>query len=68
MIRLSTYFSYGRVLIQPILPNHRKTSVCGMSRPMIYCYIPAKMTVATDKLVYDISPAKTDSFKPVDQF
>jgi len=28
----------------------------------------AKMTVATDKLVYDISPAKTDSFKPVDQF
>jgi hypothetical protein len=29
----------------------------------------AKMTVATDdKLVYDISPAKTDSFKLVDQF
>jgi len=26
------------------------------------------MTVATDKLVYDISPEKTDSFKPVDQF
>ncbi len=28
----------------------------------------AKMTVASDKLVYDISPAKTDSFKPIDQF
>jgi hypothetical protein len=28
----------------------------------------SKMTVATDKLVYDTSPAKTDSFKPVDQF
>ncbi len=28
----------------------------------------AKMTVATDKLVYDISPAKRDTFKPVDQF
>ncbi len=26
------------------------------------------MTVATDKLVHDISPVKTDSFKPVDQF
>jgi len=26
------------------------------------------MTVATDKLVYDISPAKTNSFKLVDQF
>jgi len=28
----------------------------------------SKMTVATDKLVCDISPAKTDTFKPVDQF
>jgi len=32
-------------------------------------YVNTKMTVATDKLVYDdISPEKTDSFKPVDQF
>jgi len=27
-----------------------------------------KMTAAMDKFVYDISPAKTDSFKLVDQF
>ncbi len=30
--------------------------------------VESKMTVATDKLVYDISPAKTDYFKLVGQF
>jgi len=28
----------------------------------------SEVTVATNKHVYDISPAKTDSYKPVDQF
>jgi hypothetical protein len=44
--------------------NHHREILLAQIREMP-C---TKMTVATDKLVYDIFPTKTDSFKPVDQF
>jgi len=48
--------------------DYRKYRLESEITAQVFASTGTKMTVATDKLVYDISPAKTDSFKLVDQF
>ncbi len=60
-------FSYKKLKEHSILIRKDGASAPSCS-PLRTPMLLSKMTLATDKLVYDISPAKTDSFKPVDQF
>ncbi len=64
LIYKRTTWVIGLNVVYLLMFSSDSTKTCVREREREH----SKMTVATDKLVYDISPVKTDSFKLVDHF